>query len=79
VALLAPGEVCGAPVRGNFKANTGEAARDAALNEIGIALLPTFAIRQEITSGHWSGSCRSGLPTARLGKASSRTSLPTGT
>ena len=38
-------------MRGNFKANTSEAVRDAALNDIGIALLPTFAIRQEITSG----------------------------
>jgi DNA-binding transcriptional LysR family regulator len=45
------GEVCGVPVRGNFKANTSEAVRDAALNDIGIALLPTFAIQQEITSG----------------------------
>lgn len=45
------GEICGVQVRGNFKANTSEAVRDAALNNIGIALLPTFAIRQEITSG----------------------------
>ena len=45
------GEVCGVPVRGNFKANTSEAVRDAALNDIGIALLPTFVIPQEITSG----------------------------
>jgi DNA-binding transcriptional LysR family regulator len=44
-------EVCGVQVRGNFKANTSEAVRDAALNGIGVALLPTFAIGQEIASG----------------------------
>lgn len=45
------GELCGVQVRGNFKANTSEAVRDAALNGMGIALLPTFAIWQEIASG----------------------------
>ena len=45
------GEICGVQVRGNFKANTSEAVRDAALDGIGIALLPTFAISEEIESG----------------------------
>lgn len=45
------GEVCGIQVSGNFKANNSEAVRDAALDSIGIALLPTFAIGPEIASG----------------------------
>lgn len=45
------GEVCGIQVRGNFKANNSEAVRDAALDGIGIALLPTFAIGPDVASG----------------------------
>jgi DNA-binding transcriptional LysR family regulator len=45
------GEVCGVQVRGNFKANNSEAVRDAALDGIGIALLPTFAIGPDVASG----------------------------
>src|SRR5581483_2816801 len=45
------GEVCSVQVRGNFKANNSEAVRDAALDGVGIALLPTFAVWQEIASG----------------------------
>ena len=38
-------------VRGNFRANNSEAVRDAAINGIGVALLPTFAIWREINAG----------------------------
>lgn len=45
------GEVCGIHVRGNFRANNSEAVRDAAVGGLGVALLPTFAIWQEIAAG----------------------------
>lgn len=38
-------------VHGNFRANNSEAVRDAALDGIGIALLPTFAVWHEVESG----------------------------
>lgn len=45
------GESRAVRVGGNFRANSSEAVRDAALCNLGIALLPTFAIWQEITAG----------------------------
>lgn len=38
-------------VGGRFRANNSEAVRDAAVKGLGIALLPTFAVSQEIVSG----------------------------
>ena len=58
------GEVCGIQVRGNFKANNSEAVRDAALDGLGIALLPTFAIWQEIAVAP-AGAAIAGLDAAR--------------
>jgi DNA-binding transcriptional LysR family regulator len=44
-------EICKVSVRGSFSANNSEAVRDAALDGIGVALLPTFAIWHEVESG----------------------------
>jgi DNA-binding transcriptional LysR family regulator len=38
-------------VSGNFRANNSELVRDAAVRGLGVALLPTFAMWQDITSG----------------------------
>jgi DNA-binding transcriptional LysR family regulator len=38
-------------VNGNFRANNSEAVRDAAVRGLGVALLPTFAIWQDVMSG----------------------------
>jgi DNA-binding transcriptional LysR family regulator len=38
-------------VNGNFRANNSEAVRDAALRGLGIALLPTFAVWQDVQAG----------------------------
>ncbi len=50
-AFSRAGELCNVQVRGNFRANNSEAVRDAALDGVGIALLPTFAVWQEIAAG----------------------------
>lgn len=39
------------PVSGNFRANNSEAVRDVAVQGLGIALLPTFAMWQDIEAG----------------------------
>jgi DNA-binding transcriptional LysR family regulator len=38
-------------VMGNFRANNSEAVRDAAVRCLGVALLPTFAVWQDVISG----------------------------
>ena len=38
-------------VKGNFRANNSEAVRDAAVRGLGIALLPTFAVWEDVKSG----------------------------
>jgi DNA-binding transcriptional LysR family regulator len=38
-------------VSGNFRPNNSEAVRDAAVRGVGLALLPTFAMWQDLKSG----------------------------
>jgi DNA-binding transcriptional LysR family regulator len=45
------GETRHLTVSGNFRANNSEAVRDAALGGLGLALLPTFAMWQDLKAG----------------------------
>ena len=49
--LSRKGQTIRVTVNGNFRANNSEAVRDAAVRGLGLALLPTFAIWQDLTSG----------------------------
>jgi DNA-binding transcriptional LysR family regulator len=49
--LSRKGQTIRVTVNGNFRANNSEAVRDAAARGLGLALLPTFAIWQDLTSG----------------------------
>ena len=49
--LSRKGETIRVTVNGNFRANNSEAVRDAAVRGLGLALLPTFAMWQDLTSG----------------------------
>jgi DNA-binding transcriptional LysR family regulator len=49
--LSRKGETRLVTVSGNFRANNSEAVRDAAVCSVGLALLPTFAIWQDLKSG----------------------------
>lgn len=44
------GSQTGVNVKGNFRVNNSEAVREAALRGVGIALLPTFAVAEDIQS-----------------------------
>ena len=49
-------------VTGPFSANNSEALRDAALDDMGIALLPDFTAQAAVRAGSLSCSCRIGGP-----------------
>jgi DNA-binding transcriptional LysR family regulator len=49
--LSCKGETRLVTVSGNFRANNSEAVRDAAVRGVGLALLPTFAMWQDLKSG----------------------------
>ena len=49
--LSRKGETRLVTVSGNFRANNSEAVRDAAVRGVGLALLPTFAMWQDLKSG----------------------------
>ena len=49
--LSRKGETTRVTVNGNFRANNSEAVRDAAVRGLGLALLPTFAMWQDLKTG----------------------------
>jgi DNA-binding transcriptional LysR family regulator len=49
--LSRKGETTRVTVNGNFRANNSEAVRDAAVRGLGLALLPTFAVWQDLKTG----------------------------